>query len=966
MRCFVFLVLLLSSITVVAQEQLPLDTYTPANGLVDTRLIRMFQDSRGRIYFLTRGGFSIFDGRHFDNYGYEDKKHSGIINGISEFNDGTVKLFSFDGTVYNVRGSTVSADTQNYRVLSETNNVYDISASEKLVITNNHVIRYQNGEYKTLKTPFPGQGYLNIVDVLFCKPCVVLSHYIDEKVFGIYLYNYEKQEVTDSIPGAFFYESSSDNYNHYYLRLDSWKQLDENALQKGRLQLRQPELVKYFPEDYRYSRMFFDKDNNAWLCNNDKGYCRVSPQGETRFFNNAQGVLGSANYVFADAEKNVWLASVGNGVQKLQRSPLAKLNSAGSNSLGYVKMVNTDENGNTFIHSISGYYLNNKKIGSATQPITIPAVYWKNQYWRFTDYKTLSGSSGTVFHIEDYIPGYRPVDFQLSVAAIDHAGRLIIAGNNIFIIDTSMKMQVFRPSYFCDNAVVDKQDNYWFFLRSNKVIRLSRSNGSLQPVYTDSFPGLNPRFACAWNDSTFMVATRMDGIKILSLRNSRLTISGTIDVKNGLSNNFVYTVLKKDDRLLAGTATGLDLVSFAKKDTVVENLSLRNNIFSPFVHAVTGKDSSVICLTGDGQLYVLDKQTSLSSQFVPKPFFRSIEVNGAMADSNLVFSYDKNNFSFSISAPSFLDNKNTRYFFELTGNRQQWHQNSLSADFSINNLAPGYYHLKVRILYPGKFYPDQLLEYSFTIKKPFWLQWWFILFTVVVLGTITTYTVQAYYRRKLEKQKLLLEKELAIEQERTRMARELHDGLGSMLSGLKHSFTALQNQVTLDTRQEEKFNLNIDRLNDSIKELRNISNSMYTDNALKFGLESSLKDYCHFIATTSGLDVSFNALGISGIALSEEQSFHIFRIVQELLQNIIKHASASAVIVQLSYNSGSLYVTVEDNGKGFDFAAAKQQNGMGLKNIEARVKILKGSVEYDTGINKGTSVTAVIPCEINT
>ena len=110
---------------------------------------------------------------------------------------------------------------------------------------------------------------------------------------------------------------------------------------------------------------------------------------------------------------------------------------------------------------------------------------------------------------------------------------------------------------------------------------------------------------------------------------------------------------------------------------------------------------------------------------------------------------------------------------------------------------------------------------------------------------------------------------------------------------------------------------------------------MYTDNSLKHGLENSLRDYCQFIGSSSGLQVSFNALDVSDVALSEEQSFHIFRIVQELLQNIIKHAAASNVIVQLSYNSGRLYVIVEDDGKGFDYAAAKRNSGMGLKNIEA-------------------------------
>lgn len=960
MRCVYFLLFVLCVHTAAAQ-QLPLDTYTPANGLVDARITKMFQDSRGRIYFLTREGFSIFDGRHFDNYANENSRRTGIINGIAEYTSGNVKLFSFDGTVYTVNNNTVTADTTQQLLLAEINNVYDIGPDDKLLVTNNYIIRHKNGQYIKLGNPFPGQPYLRVVDMVFCKPYLLLSHYQDEKETGIYLYNYETGRTTDSVKGIFFYESAAGKKSNYYVRINSWQQLNNAALQKGKIQLDAAPQAHDFPAGFTDARLFFDTDNNTWLCSNTKGYCMIGSNGKVSYYNTSQGVLGAANYVFADAEKNVWLASAGNGVQKLQRSSLSKIQQAGNSQLGYVKAINTDESGNTFIQSFSGYYLNDKKISSGHSLVTT-AVYWQNQYWRFTDYKTLAGSGGTVFHLENYIPGYKPVDFQLSFSCIDREGRLVFAGNHIFTIDPHLQLHVYRNEYFCDNAVTDEQNNYWLFLRSNKVVKLSCNNGMLQPLQTALFPDLNPRFACLWNDSTFMVATRMDGIKIFTLRNNRPFITGTIDKRNGLSNNFVYTVLKKGNQLLAGTATGLDLVDLSAKDTVVENLSLRNNIFSPLMYAVTLKDSSALCLTGDGQLFKLEKETKFSSAFVPKPFFRKIEVNGEAADSSSRFAYDKNNFAFSISAPSFLDSKNMKYNFVLAGKEQHWQQNSNAADFSINNLAPGSYRLMVTIMYPGKFYPDQQLQYAFVIKKPFWLQWWFILLSAAVLGSMAVYAVQTYYRRKLEKQKMLLEKELAIEQERTRVARELHDGLGSMLSGLKHSFTALQNQVPLDKTQEEKFNLNIDRLNDSIKELRNISNSMYTDSSLKFGLENSLKDYCHFIATSSGLQVSFNALQIAGVALSEEQSFHIFRIVQELLQNIIKHAAASDVIVQLSYHSGNLYVTVEDNGRGFDFAAAKQQDGMGLKNIEARVKILRGTVDYDTGIDKGTSVTVVIPC----
>src|SRR5580765_262112 len=93
--CIAFVFLLHTA----SAQQLPLETYTPANGLVDARVMKIFQDSKGRMYFLTREGFSIFDGQRFSNYGDEGNRHTEIINGITEYKDGTVRLYSFDGNI---------------------------------------------------------------------------------------------------------------------------------------------------------------------------------------------------------------------------------------------------------------------------------------------------------------------------------------------------------------------------------------------------------------------------------------------------------------------------------------------------------------------------------------------------------------------------------------------------------------------------------------------------------------------------------------------------------------------------------------------------------------------------------------------------------------------------------------------------------------------------------------------------
>ena len=121
--------------------------------------------------------------------------------------------------------------------------------------------------------------------------------------------------------------------------------------------------------------------------------------------------------------------------------------------------------------------------------------------------------------------------------------------------------------------------------------------------------------------------------------------------------------------------------------------------------------------------------------------------------------------------------------------------------------------------------------------------------------------------------------------------------------------------------------------------------------------------YCRNISEPGVINISCTALDTDQMQLTEEQTFHIFRITQELLHNTIKHSEAGNAILQISYNAKKLYVTIEDDGKGFDMNTAKQKNTMGLKNIDTRIKILKGHIDYKTAAQKGTSVFIEIPCQ---
>lgn len=218
-------------------------------------------------------------------------------------------------------------------------------------------------------------------------------------------------------------------------------------------------------------------------------------------------------------------------------------------------------------------------------------------------------------------------------------------------------------------------------------------------------------------------------------------------------------------------------------------------------------------------------------------------------------------------------------------------------------------------------------------------------------------------RKKLAEQKikqLLQEKQIDAAQniiqgeeaERTRLARDLHDGLGGMLSGVKFQLNSVKGNVILSEENANAFTKSISQLDSAITEMRRVAHNMMPEALIKFGLDDTLQNYCNSVSENSGLQIVYQSFGLEE-RLNQTVEIVLYRIVQELLNNTIKHANATQIHVQLSKNNKTISLTVEDNGKGFDVNSVKK-DGIGITNIQHRVDYLKGKLDITSDKN-GTS-----------
>jgi signal transduction histidine kinase len=151
------------------------------------------------------------------------------------------------------------------------------------------------------------------------------------------------------------------------------------------------------------------------------------------------------------------------------------------------------------------------------------------------------------------------------------------------------------------------------------------------------------------------------------------------------------------------------------------------------------------------------------------------------------------------------------------------------------------------------------------------------------------------------------------------------------------------------------FERSLDMIDGSIKELRRVAHNMMPEMLVKFGLDEALKEYCNSINATKLLSVKYQSMGMDN-RIEKSSEIIIYRIIQELLNNIIKHAAATTAMVQLIKEEDRFNIVVEDNGKGFDTALLKTNKGAGLTSVQSRVDYLKGRLDIHSENGTGTLV----------
>jgi len=262
----------------------------------------------------------------------------------------------------------------------------------------------------------------------------------------------------------------------------------------------------------------------------------------------------------------------------------------------------------------------------------------------------------------------------------------------------------------------------------------------------------------------------------------------------------------------------------------------------------------------------------------------------------------------------------------------------------------------------------QIQQQQFKITRQKFITWGVV--GVLILAGFLGYSQYKRYRFKQEakmKTALMTQQQLATkavleaeENERQRIAKDLHDSIGQMMSAAKMNLSAFESEIKFqDEEQQSEFGKIIQLVDESCKEVRNVSHNMMPNALLKSNLASAVREFIDKLDQRK-LQVHLYTEGLDERLDSNIETV-LYRVVQECVNNVIKHAAATTLDISLIKDKDGISGTVEDNGSGFDTTDKRKVNGMGLKNIITRIEYLKGTVEFDSTPGKGTLVALYVP-----
>jgi signal transduction histidine kinase len=973
-------------------QQYPFVHYTPKDGLVNSRVKKAYQDSKGRLYFLTYGGLSVFDGTRFRNYTTNDGLVSNVVNDILEVGDDSLLIATNGKANINVlvKGKLDILTTTGVKNLvvnrfyrHDDGKIYLTSDDGLFILENKHVRALD----VSLLTKVSRLAH-NLSDITGVGNYLVLTTNEMNSRIGLFLYDILHNRICDTslLDKAVLLVGKGQRNQVWISTEHKLSMLDANQLAKGNLSTLRPSRNYALLREGMVVNVSFN-ENAMWAVYGDENLMgkeirRIDETGLVLTFPLPEPAkTPGLRHVLIDKENTMWLSNDGEGVFKIVSSSLLIFEKPFDATIRIDRAFCS--NNVAWFNCYLGLSSSNKlfKTSQGRTEVFYSASALSPIIFYADDKKILGHNFSTIYQA-NIVPHIQKIKFRPIITTprtdpflmnmlVDPGGNLVLQQNSALRVWKKNKI-VFELPIDDQNTIeglcVDRENLLWVVKRYHgiDVFRFQPDNISnyLQLVAHFSENQITGSPRCFVIDTTGLlwIGTRDNGVSAYMREKDRLKRVYHFDIGEGLTDNFVTSLACDSmNNLIVGTQTGLDRIVFnPEKSWRIENLSKSSNFFA-FIIQTWADANHGYALTNSGALLQFFPPLETRTVNTPQLLLEEMKVNAqTVAVTRQTFSFKENNISFFVAAPSFIDEKQVvfSYLLEGSGNTHWSDTSSINSTINLTSLGAGKYLLKVRAFFPSTSYHPIALSLPFEITPPWWQTLWMKLIEGLLIVGLLVIGIRFYYRRKLEKQKIELEKQQLIEKERTRIATDMHDDLGSGLSRIKFLSQSILNKKISDEMiktELEKITTYSDEMSEKMGEIvwaLNEKNDTLAD--LIAYTRSYAVEYLtnHNIVCEAQTPSQLPATFITG-----EMRRDIFLSVKECLHNIVKHAGATKVRFSIVLD-GAMAIVIHDNGKGIDWEHRRAFSN-GIENISRRMKEINGEARFLNDC--GTKVSLTVP-----
>ncbi len=968
--------------------------YTVDDGLSQSSVYSIFQDSKGFMWFGTGDGLNRFDGYSFEQHKNRAGKKAGLSNnfmtakaledkngnlwfgtrsgGLNKFvyarqqfehvplynssgrNDFDCELIGFDskGNLWFLNGSN-------------TLGCYDEITSKTFFIKMPEGIRYSGeggpnrmGLLVNDTIFFIGNWKLVSFSVVSKRFCTLLEKEIRAtgSVFTVSLCLDKKNETIwiGTEKGVMQY--------HLIAKTHHWIDLTKNH--KAPIAFA---LVKD-----NYNRLWIGTAKSGLLCYN------LTNQTLTTFQNDPSNPTSLSfdiiRYLFIDRSDNLWIGTDGGGINKTDlKSP--KLNVLAEHT--FIKCFYEDYQKNIWVGTHeNGILIINRKKNQIHQ------MKRKGAFGNIVSSITTDVYGNLIIGSDNGVDYYHNGQFE-EVPCCPRADR--VESNNLVYdiyntdakttlvatrlgllearyknrkIDSLYLNKYFRTLILRIHQSRDKRiwvstagNSYLFILKYNKGrLEITDSllwQSSVRCFYEDTKTGI------MWMASE-------KGLIRYNLQQNTYT---QITTDDGLANNYLYAVIPdKKGQLWLSSNKGLMCYNPVKKTCRNYNVTdgLQSNEFN--TGAFYKSSSGELFFGGINGFNAFFPETLKDNPYFPLAVLTSLKINDGsvpgqmLTSSHITLPFDSSTVTFEFAGLEFTNQQKNEYRYLLEGWDKTWVFVGKTRLARYSNLPPGTYTFKVQASNNDEVWGPQTVLTHIHITPPYWEQWWFVVIAVATGLTLLILFVRQFVARKLRAKLQEMEKQQAVQKERERISKDMHDDLGSGLSRIAIQSELLKHKLKCNENAEvqaEKIVLASRELVDNLSEIVWALNPRHDS-------MQSLMTYLREFTTDLFEESKARCLflfpdPIPNLSLPSEVRRNIYLVLKEALNNSYKYAAATQVTLEMKVNGKEIIFRVADNGKGFDMNNTRQF-GNGVANMQRRAKNIKADLTIQSQSGKGIQV----------